>query len=34
METRAFAKLKLDFTSWLNYDVMFQYETNDTDYDS
>lgn len=27
LETRANAKLKVDFTSWLNYNVMFQYET-------
>ena len=26
-ETRVYGKLKIDFTSWLNYDVMFQYET-------
>ncbi len=32
LETRAFAKLKIDFTSWLNYNVMFQYETSDSDY--
>lgn len=24
--TRIYGKLKIDFTSWLNYDVMFQYE--------
>lgn len=28
-ETRAYAKLKVDFTSWLNYNIMFQYETAD-----
>lgn len=28
-ETRAYAKLKIDFTSFLNYNVMFQYETSD-----
>lgn len=33
-ETRAYAKLKLDFTSWLNYNVMFQYETSNSDYES
>lgn len=27
LETRANARLKVDFTSWLNYNVMFQYET-------
>lgn len=27
LETRAFAKLKIDFTSWLNYNIQFQYET-------
>lgn len=27
LETRTFAKLKIDFTSWLNYNVQFQYET-------
>lgn len=27
LDTRAFAKLKIDFTSWLNYHVQFQYET-------
>lgn len=32
LETRAYAKLKLDFTSWLNYNVMFQYETMDSDF--
>ena len=31
-ETRAYAKLKFDLTSWLNYNVMFQYETSDSDY--
>lgn len=29
LDTRSYAKLKLDFTSWLNYNVMFQYETSD-----
>ena len=33
-ETRAYAKLKFDLTSWLNYNVMFQYETSDSDYES
>ena len=28
LETRANAKLKIDFTPWLNYHIMFQYETN------
>jgi TonB-linked SusC/RagA family outer membrane protein len=34
LDTRAFAKLRIDFTSWLNYSVQFQYETssNDTEY--
>lgn len=29
-ESRVFGKLKFDFTSWLNYNVMFQYETSDS----
>lgn len=29
-ETRAFAKLKIDFTSWLNYNVQYQYETGNS----
>jgi TonB-linked SusC/RagA family outer membrane protein len=33
-ETRAFAKLNFDITSWLNYNVMFQYETSNSDYES
>lgn len=34
LETRAFAKLRFDFTKWLNYTVQFQYETSnyDTEY--
>ncbi len=28
-ESRVFGKLKFDFTNWLNYNVMFQYETSD-----
>lgn len=34
LETRAFAKLRFDFTNWLNYTVQFQYETSnyDTEY--
>lgn len=31
LETRVFAKLRFDFTSWLNYTVQFQYETGNTD---
>lgn len=31
LETRAFGKLKFDFTNWLNYHVMFQYETSSND---
>lgn len=30
LETRASAKLKIDFTSWLDYNVQFQYETNNS----
>lgn len=30
VESRVFGQLKLDFTSWLNYNVMFQYETNNS----
>ena len=29
-ETRAFGKLKFDLTDWLNYNIMFQYETSDS----
>lgn len=29
--SRAYGKLKFDLTSWLNYDVMFQYENSFTD---
>lgn len=32
LESRVYAKLKIDFTSWLNYNVMFQYETDDSEY--
>lgn len=28
-DTRVYSKLKFDFTSWLNLDVMFQYETGE-----
>lgn len=31
LETRAFGKLQFNFTNWLNYHVMFQYETNSND---
>lgn len=31
--SRAFGKLKFDFTDWVNYNVMFQYETNDSNVD-
>lgn len=31
LNTRVYGKLKLDFTSWLNYDIMFQYETSQGD---
>jgi len=34
LETRAYAKLKFDFTPWLNYNVMFQYETSNSDYEA
>lgn len=30
-ETRAFAKLNVDLASWLSYNTMFQYETNNSD---
>lgn len=33
LETRAFAKLRFNFTPWLNYDIQFQYETANTDTD-
>ena len=33
LETRVFGKLRFNFTSWLNYDVQFQYETANTDTD-
>ncbi len=33
-ETRTYAKLQFNLASWLNYNVMFQYETNDSDYES
>ncbi len=32
-ESRLYAKLKLDFTPWLNYNVMFQYETLSSNYE-
>lgn len=34
LETRAFAKLRFDFTKWLNYSIQFQYDTSnyDTEY--
>jgi len=31
LNTRVFAKLRIDFTSWLNYTTQFQYETNNED---
>lgn len=31
LETRVSAKLRFDFTSWLNYNVQFQYETSNVD---
>lgn len=31
LDTRVFAKLRFDFTSWLNYNVQFQYDTSNTD---
>ncbi|MDE7474431.1 MAG: SusC/RagA family TonB-linked outer membrane protein [Duncaniella sp.] len=33
LDTRVFAKLRFDFTSWLNYNIQFQYETGNTDTD-